>query len=253
MVVIACSAVLLALATRWPPRYLCNVSFSVEAQCAGHLRNVALAILGYTFSEQSFPSGTWPNDGVSPEKRLSWYAAIMPYLDDESRYALLEKDEEWDAVMNYKVGSASFSFVCPSFGGYPAAGPIPATYIGVAGLGTDAPWLPKSDVRAGIFGYDRKATFADIKDGVAFTMMVAETQIVGRSWLEGGPATVRGLDPSRKPYIGAGGQFGGTHERGALVAFADGSVRWISPSIDPRVFEAMSTMAGGETLPSRLE
>ena len=34
---------------------------------------------------------------------------------------------------------------------------------------------------------------------------------------------VRGLDPSRQPYVGRGLQFGGTHRGGVMVAFADGS------------------------------
>ncbi len=60
--------------------------------------------------------------------------------------------------------------------------------------------------------------------------------------------TVRGLDPARPPYIGPNGQFGGNHPGGANVLFADGSARFVSDSIDPKIFEAMSTMAGGEKL-----
>ncbi len=34
-----------------------------------------------------------------------------------------------------------------------------------------------------------------------------------------------------------------------MVAFADGSVRFLRETIDPKVFEAISTIAGGEGLP----
>ena len=37
-----------------------------------------------------------------------------------------------------------------------------------------------------------------------------------------------------------------TSRRGAWVAMADGSVRWIEESISPKIFEALSTMAGGD-------
>ena len=38
-----------------------------------------------------------------------------------------------------------------------------------------------------------------------------------------------------------------------MVAMADGSVRFLSGQIDPRVFEAISTVAGGEPLPAGWE
>ena len=63
-------------------------------------------------------------------------------------------------------------------------------------------------------------------------------------------ATVRGLDPAKQPYIGPGRQFGGLHEGVAVVAMADGSVRFVAESIDPKVFEAISTIAGGEQVPA---
>ncbi len=91
---------------------------------------------------------------------------------------------------------------------------------------------------------------ADIKDGVANTMLIAESASVSGSWMQGGPATVRGLDPANKPYIGPGRQFGGLHRGSMCVAMADGAVRIVNDSISPNVFEALSTMAGGESMPS---
>ena len=103
-----------------------------------------------------------------------------------------------------------------------------------------------------MFGYDRQTKLVDITDGTASTMLIAETGLVRGSWLQGGSGTVRGLDPSRQPYIDAGRQFGGLHGAGAWVAMADGSVRWIEESISPKIFEALSTMAGGEQLAGKL-
>jgi prepilin-type processing-associated H-X9-DG protein len=89
----------------------------------------------------------------------------------------------------------------------------------------------------------------DLKDGAAATLLLAETGVGNGPWSAGGPATVRGLDPARQPYIGRARQFGGLHRRGLNVAFADGSVRFLKDTIDPKVFEALSTIAGGEQLP----
>ena len=139
---------------------------------------------------------------------------------------------------------------CPEVKPVTPGSPQPTSYVGIAGLGTDAALLPKSDPRAGVFGYDRETALADITDGPANTLMVAETARAIGSWFQGGPATVRGLDPAQKPYVGKGRQFGGLHEGGAWVAMADGTVRRVSDSVDPKVFEALSTMAGGEKLPA---
>jgi hypothetical protein len=57
---------------------------------------------------------------------------------------------------------------------------------------------------------------------------------------------VRGLDLANTPYIGPSRQFGGLHLGGTWVAMADGSVRWATDAIDPKIFEALSTMAAGE-------
>jgi prepilin-type processing-associated H-X9-DG protein len=80
-------------------------------------------------------------------------------------------------------------------------------------------------------------------------MMVAETTLNNGPWTAGGPATVRGLDPGRQPYVGRGCQFGGTHRGGVIVAFADGSFRFHRDALNPKLFEAISTVAGAEPLP----
>ncbi len=218
--------------------------------CISNLHNIALGILGYQSVNGAFPVGSWPNAELEPESRLSWYAQILPQIDCQDEYDGLEKDQPWDVGQNGLLAHKRISYLlCYSAAPRAPGSPEPAPYVGIAGLGKDAPRMAKSDVRAGVFGYDRQTTMADIKDGTANTMMIAETGRVGGSWLQAGPATVRGLDPARQPYIGAGRQFGGQHGGGALVAMADGSVRRIDASISPKIFEAFSTMAGGEKLP----
>jgi hypothetical protein len=109
--------------------------------------------------------------------------------------------------------------------------------------------LPTGHPGSGIFGYDRETAISDIKEGLSTSMMIAESARLSGSWLAGGPPTVRGLDPSEKPYLGPGRKFGSPHsDNCTAVSFPDGSIRLIRASIDPRVFEAISTMAGGEAL-----
>ena len=222
----------------------------VEQRCKGNMWRLSLAILGHVNNETTFPPGTWPNPNLPPEARLSWNAAIASFYDYAGLYDEIDRAQAWNVGANFAVARIRLSVLeCPALGSIPPGSGSPNSYIGIAGLGLDAPVLPKSDPRAGIFGYDRRTTLADIKDGTAGTMLLVETAAVRGSWLQGGPATVRGLDPAHTPYIGPGRQFGGLHRGVACAAMADGSVKMISDSISPKVFEALSTMAGGERLP----
>jgi hypothetical protein len=182
---------------------------------------------------------------------LSWYAAILPDLDYGEVSDLIDKSQPWDAKSNeLAAGIRMRVLACPDAPRAPLPASLPTQYIGIAGVGTDAPSLPKGHRRAGVFGYERQTTLADISDGAAYTMIVAESGRVRGSWLAGGPATVRGLDTAELPYIGPGRQFGGVHPSGTYVAFADGAVRFVSDTINPHILEALSTIAGGEKVPA---
>jgi prepilin-type processing-associated H-X9-DG protein len=236
--------------------------------CRNVLSNFALAVLGYENAKGSFPSATLPDSKLPPERRVSWVPLIYPWTDySQGIRFLFEPECAWDAPENrlprIEVGGIGeptrivtslsppeFPIRCPS--NHCAVGPglpEPLHYVGIAGLGTDAPTLPAGHPRAGMFGYNRRTRMADITDGAGTTMLLAETTTANGPWTAGGPSTVRGLDPGRSPYVGNRGQFGGAHPGGAMVAFADGSVRFFRDTIDPKVFEAISTVAGGESLP----
>jgi prepilin-type processing-associated H-X9-DG protein len=71
-------------------------------------------------------------------------------------------------------------------------------------------------------------------------MTMTETCRATGSWTAAGPPTVRGLADDGSPYLGREGQFGGIHNQGLNIAFADASVRFVKNSIDPAVFEAIA-------------
>jgi prepilin-type processing-associated H-X9-DG protein len=138
---------------------------------------------------------------------------------------------------------------CPDDPGYRSRKAFPLTYVGMAGVGVDAPVLPLKHPRAGIFGFDRVTRPEDITDGTATTMAVIETTLGHGPLSAGGFSSVRGVDTTTRPYIGRNRPFGGYHAGGANVAFADGSVRFVRDTIAPNIFEAVATIAGGEDRP----
>ena len=217
--------------------------------CRNNLKQIGLALVNYHATYNSFPTAALPNDDLPVEKRLSWLFGIDPYMVARmSPEWSKDRAKAWDAAENrWLVRQGLPGYLCPANPdrGLPD-GPALTHYVGIASVGQDAARLPASDPRTGVFGYDRPVKQADIKDGLSVTLLVAETAWENGPWAAAGPATTRGVDPDRRPYLGPGQPFGGTHRGGGMVAFADASVRFLAESMDPTVFEALATIAGGE-------
>jgi prepilin-type processing-associated H-X9-DG protein len=210
--------------------------------CSSNMRQIALGVV--QIASGRIPAGAAMQAGAKPEDRWSWLVELEAF-DDAGGGAGHVIDTFGNQVPTFR--GVSKLFLCPSNSNHSLPNGEGLThYVGIAGLGLDAPMLPLGHPRVGVFGYDRRIRLDDIKDGLSNTMMIAETCRSNGARVFGGPGTVRGLDPSRQPYIDR--QFGGTHRGGANVAFPDGSVRFVKDTVDPRVFEAMSTIAGGEVL-----
>ena len=242
--------------------------------CKNRLTELSFAVLGYRDTHSGlYPPGTASSGGLSPDQRLSWITVLYSFFDESQNVNFLfDRSLPWNSPVNRvptirgfrdEAGrNPSYSdwvpprllpyhvLVCPA--NVKGADSGVTNFVGIAGIGSDSPTLPTGHPRAGVFGFDRQTSVADIKDGLASTMMLAETADGIGPWIAGGETTVRGLDLDRRPYIGRGRQFGGLHPGGAMIAFADGSVRFLRESIDPTVFEALSTAAGGEAVPNGL-
>ena len=241
-----------------------------QADCANNLKQIGLALSNYDSAFGNYPYAAECNDQLPPEKRISWQLRGLPFLfclhcwglNDYSQIDFChpcdEEPQRQFAVLPLDVLLCPSSSFQPEQGTHSGEHPInranltknvPAAYVGIAGVGKDAASFAKTDPRVGLLGYGRTFTAAEIKDGFASTMAVAETSELRAPWTSGGWATVRGLDPARQPYLGNGRQFGGCHPGGANVLFIDGSVRLIRDTVDPNVLEALATVAGGEKLP----
>jgi hypothetical protein len=246
--------------------------------CANNLKCVGMDLRDYHDSYFVFPLATvteespgneealsrhpLPAAGLPPEKRLSWYVGTWAFTGEGQVVLLLNRQKPWDAEENLeprirsgdeehgvreRVLEGFRTWQCPANPNRTLPGlPFPAHYVGIAGVGDDAAGLPLHHPRAGIFGYERQASLNDVRRGTGHTMLLAETAWQNGPWTAGGRPTTRGLVPGDQPYIGPDGQFGGTHRGGALVCFADGSVRALDDSIDPETLQALATLAGGD-------
>jgi hypothetical protein len=196
--------------------------------------------------------------GFRPHKDASWFADMVPYtfgIMDETFF--IDPTKPIDGEVNRRVVDAVMHlFQCPE---NPKLGPKKTFthYVGITGVGRDADMLPLSDSRCGFFGFERTATLKDLRDGAATTVAVIETATGNGPWAIASHATARGLDPEGSDYLGVHGQFNSLHRQGAGLkpspitnaCFADGSVRGLRAVLSSTVFEALTTIAGGEPVP----
>lgn len=256
LVVLAIIAILISLLL---PKVCILRCGSTRIRCSNNLRQIGIAVLHCYDTEGStlLRAGTISNPEMAPEKRFSWFTALLPFVEEDSLYKDLDLSVAWDTERNQlPVGRVVPVFICPSGPRWspPIAGAL-THYVGIAGVGPDAATLPANDPRAGFFGYDRSITVKDIKDGTGNTLMVLETARDNGPWAAGGPASVRGLDPATQPYLGRHRPFGIKHgstnrrERvGANALMVDASVRYLNGRTSAQVLEAMATIAGGEEI-----
>ncbi len=221
--------------------------------CRNNCKHIGLAVHNYHDTFKYFPPAAMPNPTLAPEHRFSWLFSIFPYMEADNIYAQCDKSKSWDAEENRFAALAPINWYhCPGYPEWPpVSGPFATNYLGIAGVGKDAVQLPLDDPKAGFFGYDRKISFEDIKDGTCYSLIAVETAWPGGAWTAARPDTVRGLDREASPYFDVPGQFGGNHRGGTNVLLADGSVHFLKTPFDPATFEAMATIAGGETISSK--
>lgn len=236
---------------------ICQVrGAAARMQCSNNCKQVVLSWHDYEDEHGHFPPGTHPNANLPPEQRLSWVYLLLPVLEQDEIYKSIDRSQTWDSTANTKaVNKPIRTLICSTA----ADITIPHTsYLGVAGVGADAATLPADDPRVGAFGYNRTLKAKDFTDGMSNTMLLMETRS-GGPWAQGGPGTVRGLDPASRPYTGDGRPLDGDHQTGrwwerksrtATVAMCDGSVRTVRDSVAAEVLEAAATVRGKEELPA---
>jgi hypothetical protein len=251
---------------------------AARMQCQNNLKQLGIALHDYTSANSSsFPAATIRVEGLPLERRLSWFVSILPYMDQVGLG--IDRTKAWDAEENMEptffwmedhtrmvsrpVGECKM-FRCPLNSATAEPGSPGLThYVGMAGLGIDADGRSAGYPGVGFFGHDRQTRLEDVKDGAATTIMVIETSWKNGPWTAGGYPTVRGLELTGEPYLGAGGQFGSNHTGGSVFSlsrptltnalFVDGSVRSLTNAIKPEVFEALATIAGGEDVGEALD
>lgn len=243
-----------------------------RVRCQSHLRD--LGLLGVRHASppgvplpdrvlNELPPGTFPSS-LPVTERPSWYAYTLNVLNDgvpsvepaakhrspsglADRMKSFDPLSAWSSPANQPLADHRLTTaLCPATIDSPT-GPPHANYLAVGGLGIDAPTLAfeVAGPRAGAYRYDGQTFDRWIVDGLRQSAQIFESNVDLGPWLQGGPSSLRGLDPKALPYVGNGRPIGGCHAGGAFLSMADGSTQFVKDTISPHVLRAMFTIAGG--------
>jgi prepilin-type processing-associated H-X9-DG protein len=165
----------------------------------------------------------------------SWRVLLLPYMEQDGLYRQYRFDEPWDSPHNRVLAGVMPSvYRCPSD---PAqAGSTTTRYVVVTGPGT-------------VFDGAKCATMAEIRDGTSNTLLMIESPASPVNWMEPQDITADELSQTAGPATSGPGSSGGSpHVGGVNAALCDGSVRFISRSIDAQTLKLLSQKSDGQAI-----
>ena len=269
LVVIAIIAILIALLL---PAVQQAREAARRTQCKNNLAQLIIAVHNYEMAWETLPPGTvnaaGPIRSEAKGYHMSWIVQILHYLEEGNAFRRIDfKVGAYDAanaaVRNHRIPV----LLCPSEPGSLGAEQVATTSYAGCHNGTEAQIGLKN---SGVFFLNSSVRYEQITDGSSHTIFVGEKilelgadgQVSSLGWMSGTRASLR--NTSRRPNDGRQrrnddqdaaprkapaptfvGGFSSHHVGGANFVLGDGSVRFISESINVELFQLLGHRADG--------
>lgn len=193
-------------------------------QCSNNLKQIGLALHSYQDEYGALPPAyTVDADG---KPLHSWRTLILPFLEQEPLYKKIDLSKPWDDPANKVAFDAGVPYyACPS----------------TTGHGSQTVYLAVS-IPGGCFKPTEPRRFSEITDGLNQTIMVLEVdEKQAVHWM----SPTDSIDFNfLKPKSGTRLQ----HPQGTQAVFVDGSVHFLSTSLNPETLQALITIDGKDVV-----
>lgn len=216
-----------------------------KVSCQNNLHQIGIGLHSYHNVHASLPTGCveWRGWNHPPTHRqFAWSAMLLPFVEQQPLYNQIDWSVPYDAAENEAAADTTVpTYLCPS---EPAAGQQPG-HISFGGLYGER--IVDSQPDDGLFLYDIAIRFRDIRDGLTYTLAVAEdTGGPDTQWINGRNVFVvaHGINDA-SAWIGDN-EIRSAHDDGAMVLFADGRVTFMNESIDKQLLGQLITRDNGE-------
>ncbi len=230
-----------------------------RVSCKNNLVQIGLAMHNYEMGFECFPPGTVnPTGPVTSDTRgydMSWMVSLLPFMEQQNLFNQIDKTQSVYALANATSRSTRMStYLCPSD---PSAQMAPGAGLSnYAGIHNDVE-TPIDVDNNGILFLNSSIRYEQITDGSSNTILVAEkvraNDVLG--WMSGTRDTLRnvagiGMAPATGPVADplVVGGISAAHAGGVQAVMADGSVRFISGSINQRLLNLMANRHDGKPL-----
>jgi prepilin-type processing-associated H-X9-DG protein len=254
---------------------------SRRTHCTNNLANLSLALANHVNTMGALPPGVFDRGGPIRSEPVgfhhSWVVAVLPFVEQYGLYSTFDEGRSVYDPANARVRNAALSILmCQSDPG-PKMGPggiAESNYVGCHHH-VEAPIAADN---MGVLFLNSRIRYDDIYDGTGNTILLGEKLRTGQDlgWASGTRATLRntgsrinapdlrygrapipvwnpdgstGSGPPTQPdpkNVNLVGGFGSAHGGGANFVFGDGSVRFLSETIDRRVFQCLGNRADEE-------
>lgn len=237
-----------------------------RCMCTNNLGQVGLAMHHYEFNREHLPPGVTNDTGPILNQpignHISWIVQILPYVEQGTIYRNINQKLGAYATENEEArGVQIASFLCPSdslLDGQkdPDNFSKESSYAGCY----HSDEAPIDIDNNGLLFLNSRMRYNQILDGSSNTILLGEKIALQNDlgWMSGTRATLRNTGVFTLPKRARRGVmienevdettvggFGSYHTGGANFAFADGSVRFLSVSIDIELYQNLGNRNDG--------
>jgi prepilin-type N-terminal cleavage/methylation domain-containing protein/prepilin-type processing-associated H-X9-DG protein len=273
LVVIAIIGILIALLL---PAVQAAREAARRSQCLNNLVQIGIALHQYEGAYEVFPPGVVNAKGPIRSEpvgyHMSWLVQMLPFIEDGTTFRHVNFSVGVYDAKNEAVRKVTRPYMlCPSDAGFGFGRDRNIGSNSYAGCHHHVE-APIDAVNQGVLFLNSRISTRDIPDGSIFTLLVGE-KVLGEAdlgWMSGTRATLRNtgtfinhtIEPgTRERHFGRPeeqqprtadpmyvGGFGAWHPGGSNFALVDGSVRFLSETIDQSLYESLGNRADGKLM-----
>jgi prepilin-type N-terminal cleavage/methylation domain-containing protein/prepilin-type processing-associated H-X9-DG protein len=219
-----------------------------RGSCLNNLRQMGVGLHNYHNNFNAFPpGGVEPRTPAKPNGRqLAWSYFLLPYVEQLPLFQRIDSTKAFDAPENAAAASIVLPlYICPSVPPRETSSTARAIchYGGIYGERITGPNNPPK----GVMLYDQPVRIPEIRDGTSHTIIISEdSNFADGQWINGRNIFDQAFAINQAPAFE--NDIRSEHPGGANALFCDGSVHFLTETMELSTLAAVCTRNRGDTV-----